>query len=131
MFPADVDVTSNADGIVNSPVAFLYNACRMADAWSEADPSWSAKIIKTIEGGIICPSVPDAQIVPVARDGEYLFRIIEGREISPIATTVAPTIPVVAAKSAPTNTTEMPSPPGTGPKSPAIVISRSSAIRER
>ncbi len=48
-----------------------------------------------------------------------------------MATTVAPTIPVVAARSAPTNTTEIPRPPGTGPKSPAIVISRSSAIRDR
>ena len=46
----------------------------------------------------------------------------------PIATTVAPTIPVVAAKSAPTNTTDIPSPPGTGPKRLAIVTKRSSAI---
>ena len=38
-----------------------------------------------------------------------------GKEISPIAITVAPTIPVVAANSAPTKITEIPSPPGIGP----------------
>ena len=48
-----------------------------------------------------------------------------------MATTVAPTIPVVAASSAPTNTTEIPSPPGMGPNSWAMVTSRSSAMRER
>ena len=48
-----------------------------------------------------------------------------------MAMTVAPTMPVVAASSAPTNTTEMPSPPGTGPNSWAMVTSRSSAILER
>ena len=69
--------------------------------------------------------------MPDARDGEYLFLIMDGNEIRPIATTVAPTIPVVAARSAPTNTTEIPNPPGTGPKRPAIVIKRSSAMRER
>ena len=54
-----------------------------------------------------------------------------GSEISPIATTVAPRMPVVAASSAPTTTTEMPRPPGTGPNSWAMVMSRSSAIFER
>ena len=48
-----------------------------------------------------------------------------------MAMTVAPTMPVVAASRAPTNTTEMPSPPGIGPKSWAIATSRSSAIRDR
>ena len=76
---------------------------------------------------MICPKVPDAAIVPVANDGEYLLRIIEGRDISPMATTVAPTMPVVAAKRAPTKTTEIPNPPGTGPNKPAIVINKSSA----
>ena len=47
------------------------------------------------------------------------------------ATTVAPTIPVVAASSAPTKPPEIPNPPGTGPKRPAMVISKSSAIRDR
>ena len=48
-----------------------------------------------------------------------------------MATTVAPTMPVVAASSAPTKTTEMPRPPGMAPKSWAMVTSRSSAILER
>ena len=30
--PADVEVTSRADGIENSPVAFLYKDCRIAEA---------------------------------------------------------------------------------------------------
>ncbi len=47
-----------------------------------------------------------------------------------MATTVAPTMPVVAASRAPTKTTEMPRPPGTGPNSCAIVTSRSSAMRD-
>ena len=47
-----------------------------------------------------------------------------------MATTVAPTIPVVAASKAPTKTTEIPRPPGTGPNKLAIVTSRSSAIFE-
>ena len=51
--------------------------------------------------------------------------------MSPIAITVAPTIPVVAARRAPTKTTEIPSPPGIGPKSWAIATSRSSAMRDR
>jgi hypothetical protein len=48
-----------------------------------------------------------------------------------MATTVAPTMPVVAASSAPTNTTDIPRPPGIGPNSWAMVTSRSSAILER
>ena len=60
-----------------------------------------------------------------------MFLIIAGNEIKPIATTVAPTIPVVAANNAPTKTTDIPSPPRTGPNNPAIVISKSSAIFER
>ena len=51
--------------------------------------------------------------------------------MSPIATTVAPTIPVVAANKAPTNTTETPKPPLTGPNKFAIVNNKSSAIFER
>ena len=60
----------NSDGMLNWPVDFLYNSFRMGAAWSAALASWSAKMINTIDGGIICPSVPDAQIVPVARDVE-------------------------------------------------------------
>ena len=48
-----------------------------------------------------------------------------------MAITVAPTMPVVAARRAPTITTEIPRPPGIGPKSCAMVTSRSSAIFER
>ena len=51
--PADVDPTSNTDGICNSPVESLYNALRAVDAWSVAEASWSARIIKTIDGGMI------------------------------------------------------------------------------
>ena len=51
-----------------------------------------------------------------------------GRDIKPIATTVAPTIPVVAASKAPTKTTEIPRPPLTAPNNWAIVINKSSAI---
>jgi hypothetical protein len=40
-------------------------------------------------------------------------------------------MPVVAASSAPTTTTEMPSPPGSRPKSRAMLTRRSSAIFER
>ena len=59
------------------------------------------------------------------------MRSIAGSEMSPIAMTVAPTMPVVAASRAPTKTTEIPSPPGIGPNSRAIATSRSSAIRDR
>ncbi|GIS87878.1 MAG: hypothetical protein CM1200mP18_05880 [Gammaproteobacteria bacterium] len=48
-----------------------------------------------------------------------------------MATTVAPTIPVVAANNAPTNTTDIPNPPGTGPNNCAIVTNKSSAMRDR
>ena len=58
------------------------------------------------------------------------MRSIAGSEMSPIAMTVAPTMPVVAASSAPTKTTEIPSPPGIGPNIRAIATSRSSAIRD-
>ena len=66
---------------------------------------------KAIDGGMICPRVPVAQIVPDAREGEYPCLSIVGKEISPIVTTVAPTIPVLAANSIPTITTDIPSPP--------------------
>ena len=50
-----------------------------------------------------------------------------GRAIMPMATTVAPTMPVEAAKSAPTKMTEMPRPPRSWPKRCPIVSSKSSA----
>ena len=37
--PADVDVTSNADGIEISPVVCLCRALRRLDAWSAAEAS--------------------------------------------------------------------------------------------
>ena len=51
-------------------------------------------------------SVPEAEITPVANSGEYLFLALLVMIINPIVTTVAPTIPVDAAKNAPTTTTE-------------------------
>ena len=54
-----------------------------------------------------------------------------GSEIMAMVTTVAPTMPVEAARSAPTTITETASPPRSPPKSRAISSSSSSAIRER
>ncbi len=54
-----------------------------------------------------------------------------GRARRPIVTTVAPTIPVEAAKNAPTITIDTARPPGSGPNTRAIVVSSSSAMRER
>ena len=48
-----------------------------------------------------------------------------------MVTTVAPTIPVEAARKAPTTTTETARPPGSGPKTRAMVVNRSLAIRDR
>ena len=48
-----------------------------------------------------------------------------------MVTTVAPTIPVEAARKAPTTTTDTARPPGSGPKTRAMVVSRSLAILER
>ena len=80
---------------------------------------------------MICPRVPEAEITPVANSGEYLLRSMVGRDSSPMVTTVAPTIPVEAARKAPTTTTETARPPGRAPKTRAIEVSRSWAIRER
>ena len=55
------------------------------------------KIIKTIEGGIIVPREPDAQIVPIARFWLYPKRNICGRAINPNSTTSPPIIPDIAA----------------------------------
>ena len=61
---------------------------------------------------MIWPSVPAAQIVPVETAGSYPRRNMVGREMRPMVTTVAPTMPVLAAIIAPTITTAMPRPPG-------------------
>ena len=66
--PALVEPTSNTLGIDISPVASLNSNFLAEPAWSVADASWSASIIKTIDGGIIWPNVPEAAIVPVASD---------------------------------------------------------------
>ena len=86
---------------------------------------------RIIDGGIIWPSVPDAQIVPVEISTEYPRRSIVGNDSSPIVTTVAPTIPVLAASNIPTSVTAIPSPPRSDPKSALSVSSKSSAIRAR
>ena len=47
-----------------------------------------------------------------------------------MVTTVAPTMPVLAARSAPTKITDIPNPPRIGPKSVPMFSNRSSAIRD-
>jgi hypothetical protein len=54
-----------------------------------------------------------------------------GTESSPMVTTVAPTIPVVAPSSAPTMTTDTATPPRSRPNTRAMVSSRSSARPDR
>ena len=54
-----------------------------------------------------------------------------GSDNSPIVTTVAPTMPVLAASSMPNRVTEIPSPPRRLPNSRLRVSSSSSAIRAR
>ena len=47
-----------------------------------------------------------------------------------MVTTVAPTMPVLAANNMPTIMTDMPRPPGMRPNTNAMLFSRSSAIRD-
>ena len=91
----------------------------------------SPRITRAIDGGMIWPRVPDAQIVPHASLWSYPARSIVGRLRRPMVTTVAPTIPVDAASSIPTKVTEMPRPPCRGPKHCPIVLNSSSATFER
>ena len=70
MSPALVEVRSNSVGMVNWPVACLYSVVRSVLAWSVALDSWSARMISTIEGGMIWPRVPEAAMVPVASERE-------------------------------------------------------------
>jgi hypothetical protein len=63
------------------------------------------------DGGIICPKVPLEAIVPHARLLLYPAFSMRGSVITVIITTEAETIPVEAAKIAPTKTTLTPSPP--------------------
>ena len=73
----------------------------------------SAIITSIIDGGIKIPKVPDAAIVPVARDLSYFLSNITGNANSVIITTDAPIIPVVAAIIVPIIVTDKAKPPGT------------------
>ncbi len=64
--PALVEETPNSEGMASSPVDSRYISLRCVAAWSTALESWSARMISTIEGGMIWPSVPEAAMVPVA-----------------------------------------------------------------
>ena len=68
--PALAEEILNSAGMEKLPVASLYSALRIVPACPTALESWSTRIISTTEGGMICPKVPDAQIAPLARDGE-------------------------------------------------------------
>ena len=75
--------------------------------------------VKKYESGMVVDPVtisPDARL-------EEALALMEHHNISGI--------PVVAASNAPTNTTEIPRPPGMGPNNCAMVTNKSSAIRER
>ena len=58
--------------------------------------------ISTRLGGMICPSVPDAQMAPQLMPGSYPRRSSVGRVSRPSVMTVAPTMPVVAPINTPT-----------------------------
>ena len=75
---------------------------------------------------MICPKVPVAEIKPVERSCGYPCFKNAGKEIKPIAITVAPTMPVLAASKAPTKITERPSPP-LKPEKKSDILSRSSS----
>ena len=57
----------------------------------------SPYMIKTIDGGIMVPSEPEAQMVPMARFWLYPRRNICGSAIKPSNTTSPPIIPDIAA----------------------------------
>src|SRR3990172_4937869 len=78
-------------------------------------------------GGRICPRVPEAQMVPAVSSLLYPRRSMVGSETSPMVMTLAPTMPVEAARMAPTTTTEIAMPPRCLPNSRAMVSSNSSA----
>ena len=70
MSPALAEVRPNSAGRLEAPVPSLYSALRRVAPWSMALDNWSARMIRTIDGGMIWPSVPDAAMVPVASDFE-------------------------------------------------------------
>ena len=81
-----------------------------------------------MDGGMICPNVPEAHINPEANFLSYPHLSIVGNVNSPIVTTVAPTMPVEAANKAPTIITVNPNPPLKFPNKFATVSNNSSAI---
>ena len=81
-----------------------------------------------MDGGMICPRVPDAHIKPDESRALYPALVMTGRLIKPIVTTVAPTIPVDAANRAPTIITEIPRPPALLPNSFPIASSNLKAM---
>ena len=94
-------------------------------------PTDSCKIseskIKIRLGGIICPSVPDAMMVPQAIPLSYPLLRRVGKVSKPNVMIVAPTIPVVAPISAPNKIMPTAIPPLTPPAMCPITSSRSSA----
>ena len=90
-------------------------------------PIWSPSTIRTIEGGMICPSVPAAEITPRLSFSSYPLRSITGSDMRPIAVTLAPTTPVAAASSAPTKITPTARPPRNRPNRTPIVSRSCSA----
>ena len=76
---------------------------------------------------MICPSVPAAHIVPQPSAWSYLYFSMTGKLITPIATTLAPTTPVEAARSAPTKIVLIAIPPRISPKSIPMLSSSLSA----
>ena len=81
-------------------------------------------------GGIRIPSVPPAASAPVASEGEYLRRIISGRETEPMVTAVDRESPHTAAKPVQPATPAMPMPPGIWPIHLLAELNRSTEIPE-
>ena len=71
MSPAEVETPRIPTASTSSPVACLVErlGAPCLPGRSHED-SWSARMISTIDGGMIWPSVPDAAIVPVASGEE-------------------------------------------------------------
>ena len=65
-----------------------------------------------IDGGIRMPSVPPAQMTPVAKRTSYLAFSIAGSASRPISVTTAPTMPVAVANSVQVTSAATASEPG-------------------
>ncbi len=72
-------------------------------------------MMTTMEGGIMVPSEPPAQIVPEISDFSYLLATMAGIASRPTITSTAPTMPVPAAKIAHMLMVASASPPGKRP----------------